>query len=102
MPEYTYSGPGQFDYPASRDARGRFVGEVSPGHIRDLDEPLDQWWIETTDEDRARRAALQGDHVADEAAPDGTAAEDGAPGDGGAPDESPAGSQPANPAVILA
>lgn len=53
MPEYTFDGPPATTYPSSKDSADLPVGTVEPGGIRDLDGPLDHWWRETTDEDRA-------------------------------------------------
>lgn len=61
MPEHVYTGYGHI-YPESKDASGAWIGTVEPGDIRDLDEPLDYWWREATDEDREallRRAEAQ-------------------------------------------
>ena len=76
MPLYRFAGPTPYYFPASRDARGAPLGDVNPGDVRDLDEPVGQWWVPAdgtepapwvTDEDRARAAMA----AAAETPPDG-------------------------------
>lgn len=102
MPEYTLDDPYAAQYPQWRDAHGVPLGEVEPGEIRDLDEvPPDGKWRETTDEDRARRAAREGDEPAtpaDDTGGEGTGGEE-SPGDASQDATSP-GPVPAPPAVI--
>ena len=60
MPEYVLTGFMERYYPASRDAKGQPLGTVSPGDVRDLDEPPDMWWtpaVPVSDEDRAAMTA---------------------------------------------
>lgn len=114
MPEFTFDGPGPMTYPDSRDSAAVIVGAVEPGGIRDLDEPLDHWWRETTDEDRARAAAaeanagleaagVQGSGATDEdragAGTEATASASLQPPASPAP-APPAAPQPAPPAVV--
>ena len=59
MPAFVLTGFMERYYPASRDAHGVPLGTVSPGDVRDLDEPPDMWWTSAepvSDEDRAREA----------------------------------------------
>jgi hypothetical protein len=76
MPLYRFAGPGPYYFPASRDARGVPLGDVQPGDVRDLDEPVGQWWVPAdgepppgpeSDEERARAAMA----AAAETPPDG-------------------------------
>ena len=49
MPLYKFAGPISYYFPASRDARGVPLGDVQPGDVRDLDEPVGQWWVPAGD-----------------------------------------------------
>ena len=77
MPLYRFAGPTPYYFPASRDARGAPLGDVNPGDVRDLDEPVGQWWVPAdsqgvSDEDRARAAMeAAGEPPAEPPAPDG-------------------------------
>jgi len=57
MPDHQFTGPYPLTYPESRDARGIPVGTAGPGDVRDLDEPLDQWWAPAPDSPAGPAAA---------------------------------------------
>jgi len=71
MSLYRFAGPQAYYFPASRDAHGAPLGDVQPGDVRDLDEPVGPWWVpadgQESDEDRARAAMA----AAAETPPDG-------------------------------
>jgi len=129
LTDHVFTGHYASVYQEGRDATGRHLGEVEPGEIRDLDPDAlpDHQWREATDEDRERWAEILADREA-AAKARGEDVEDGDPGsDGGEgatggiertpdpadvndsgageeepgpQDETPAGPQPAAPAVI--
>lgn len=45
MPDYRFTAPIPYDYPATRDAFGVHLGTVKPGDVVRLDEPPDGWWV---------------------------------------------------------
>lgn len=53
----TFGCPFPLNYTEGRDAQGHHLGLVNPGDIRDLDQAPDQWWHESTGDDRAALAA---------------------------------------------
>lgn len=67
MPEYIFAGHTETTYPYSKDSASMPIGTVEPDDIRDLAAPLDHWWREVTDEDRARIAAVKAEEAAREA-----------------------------------
>lgn len=94
MPDMTFHCPYALNYTEGRDSAGHHLGLVEPGDIRGLDAAPDQWWHETTDEDRARLAAAQADQAADQADAE-LAADEGETADGGG-----AGSGPVPPSTL--
>lgn len=127
MSDHVFDGGYEHVYPSSKDAAGLNIGTVEPHEIRDTDGPLDHQWREANDEDRERWAKIlavreraaaiaRGEIVEDEAPgddqdpggtesdPDPADVDADADGEGegtGEPhDETPAGPQPAAPAVI--
>lgn len=44
MPDFRFTAPIPYDYPASRDVYGVLLGQVKPGDVVRLDEPPDMWW----------------------------------------------------------
>jgi hypothetical protein len=45
MPDYRFTAPIPYDYPASRDSYGVPLGTVKPGDVLRLDGPPDMWWV---------------------------------------------------------
>jgi len=114
MPEHTFTGPYDGQYPGERDLAGQPLGLVVPGDIRDTDGPLAPDWRETTDEDREALAARLAEA---EGAENGGDSEDGqgasteaeenaGAGDGPpaatSPPAAPALAPPASPAAVPA
>jgi hypothetical protein len=90
MPEYTFDGPYPVT-PAARDARNIPLGEVQPGDIRDLDEPLDGNWRPATDEDRAALASREAGRSEPAKTGSGGSSDDEGTGDDSAGDSGQAG-----------
>lgn len=44
MPEFRYSGAIPWNYPETKDAGDRWLGDVNPGDVRDLEKPPDDKW----------------------------------------------------------
>jgi hypothetical protein len=97
MPEFTFHGPYDGQYPGHRDLDHQPLGLVIPGDIRDTGGPLDSWWRETTDEDREALAArLAAEEAARTAGEDGDGQDPDPAGDSG--DDESAGDSPPAPA----
>ena len=45
MPDYRFTAPIPYDYPASRDVYGVPLGTVKPGDVLRLEEPPGMWWV---------------------------------------------------------
>lgn len=92
MPSYLYSGPGERVYPEGRDASGAHIGTVTPGDVREFDEPpADGWWTPETPPRSRRpgRGAAGSDGTPDPGGNEGAAGEPEPHGETAGPETSP-------------